>query len=100
MSIKKRVVATPCEFWFRAWYVADTGELQLTRTGHATKREVVEDAEQQFGLSWKTLSTVGTKRPGQVALIRAVRGAITLSPKDTKFQDTHTHASQSAQKAE
>jgi hypothetical protein len=53
-----------------------------------TRQCVIRDAETQFGKTWKELSTKGDDNGRSGAVIRAVRGVITLSPKDAKFQST------------
>ena len=78
------VVADPLPMWFRAWYWPKEGRLDLTRSGMMTRQCVIRDAERQFGKTWRELSTKGNDRSG--AVIRAVRGVITLSPKDAKFR--------------
>jgi hypothetical protein len=82
------VVADPLPMWFRAWYWPKDGSLQLTRSGMMTRQCVIRDAETQFGKTWKELSTKGDDNGRSGAVIRAIRGVITLSPKDAKFRST------------
>jgi hypothetical protein len=58
-------------FWFRAWLNED-GSLQICRTGYVTRKDLIEDAENQFGETWETMYCGRSKKVG-CGTIRAIK---------------------------